>query len=35
MGLISMSERAANIGASIAVESTPGEGTTIRLILKQ
>jgi len=33
MGLISMSERAANIGARVEVESTPGAGTTIRLIL--
>jgi PAS domain S-box-containing protein len=33
MGLISMSERAANIGASINVESQPGKGTTIRLSL--
>jgi signal transduction histidine kinase len=33
MGLISMSERAANIGARINVESQPGKGTTIRLTL--
>jgi PAS domain S-box-containing protein len=33
MGLISMSERAANIGANINVESQPGKGTTIRLTL--
>jgi PAS domain S-box-containing protein len=31
MGLISMSERAASIGASLEVESAPGKGTTIKL----
>ncbi len=35
MGLVSMSERAANIGANIEVESQPGAGTTIRLILRR
>jgi PAS domain S-box-containing protein len=33
IGLVSMSERAANIGATIAVESRPGAGTTVRLTL--
>jgi PAS domain S-box-containing protein len=33
MGLVSMNERAATIGAHVEVESQPGEGTTVRLVL--
>ncbi|HWC29606.1 MAG TPA: sensor histidine kinase, partial [Dehalococcoidia bacterium] len=33
MGLVSMSERAASIGARLEVESEPGKGTTIKLRL--
>ncbi|HLF79837.1 MAG TPA: histidine kinase, partial [Dehalococcoidia bacterium] len=31
MGLVSMKERAASIGASLEVESAPGQGTTVRM----
>ena len=31
LGLTSMEERAERIGGSISIESTPGEGTTVRL----
>jgi len=31
MGLVSMSERAASIGARLEVESSPGKGTTVKL----
>jgi signal transduction histidine kinase len=31
MGLVSMAERAASIGAALEVESAPGQGTTIRM----
>ena len=32
-GLVGMRERAASVGASMEVESTPGGGTTIRCLL--
>ncbi len=34
MGLVSITERAAGIGATVAVESQPGSGTTVRLSLR-
>ena len=34
MGLVSITERAAGIGATVAVDSKPGSGTTVRLSLR-
>ena len=33
LGLVSMAERAASVGADFAVTSAPGSGTTVRLTL--
>jgi signal transduction histidine kinase len=33
MGLVSFAERAAAVGARVEVESTPGEGTAVKLSL--
>jgi signal transduction histidine kinase len=33
MGLLGMEERASHLGGSFTVESTPGEGAMLRVIL--
>jgi len=35
MGLIGMSERASMLGGEFTVESTPGQGTTVRVKLQK
>ena len=34
-GLVGMRERADAIGASLEIDSAPGEGTTVRCLLEQ
>lgn len=34
LGLVSMRERAERMGASLAVESAPGKGTTVRVVMR-
>jgi signal transduction histidine kinase len=35
LGLLGMKERAASVGGSVRVESTPGDGTRVRLSIPQ